>query len=170
MGSWWGRLADDKARSWILAKVARRLVTPKQRFDIPPQQLVADALGGKVCRLLRLFAIEGVKTIDEAIRSGLKVHAIVVSDSGAARAEHLLPQIPKQAETIVETRCSVGCSGPGSTSSWVSSAWGSAPAGRASRQPSTNDGSSTSTWIGAAGSIFMLACWIDSDSSVRPPA
>jgi TrmH family RNA methyltransferase len=48
-----------------------------------------------------LVAIEGVKTIDEAIRSGLKVHAIVFSDSGAARAEHLLPQIPKQAETIV---------------------------------------------------------------------
>jgi TrmH family RNA methyltransferase len=48
-----------------------------------------------------LVAIEGVKTIDEAIRSGLKVHAVVFSDAGAARAEHLLPQVPKVAETIV---------------------------------------------------------------------
>jgi TrmH family RNA methyltransferase len=46
-------------------------------------------------------AIEGVKTIDEAIRSGLKLHAVVFSDGGTARAEHLLPQIPKQAETVV---------------------------------------------------------------------
>ena len=48
-----------------------------------------------------LVAVEGLKTIDEAIRSGLKVHAIVFSDSGAARADHLLPQIPKAAEAIV---------------------------------------------------------------------
>lgn len=48
-----------------------------------------------------LVAIEGVKTIDEAIRSGLKVHAVVFSDAGATRADHLLPQIPKAAETIV---------------------------------------------------------------------
>jgi TrmH family RNA methyltransferase len=48
-----------------------------------------------------LVAIEGVKTIDEAIRSGLKVHAVVFSDAGAARAEHLLPQIPKAAEALV---------------------------------------------------------------------
>ena len=48
-----------------------------------------------------LVAIEGVKTIDEAIRSGLKVHAVVFSDAGAPRADHLLPQIPKAAEAIV---------------------------------------------------------------------
>lgn len=48
-----------------------------------------------------LVAIEGLKTIDEAIRSGLKVHAVVFSDAGATRAEHLLPQVPKAAETIV---------------------------------------------------------------------
>jgi TrmH family RNA methyltransferase len=46
-------------------------------------------------------AIEGVKTIDEAIRSGIKIHAVLFSDGGTARAEHLLPQVPKQAETIV---------------------------------------------------------------------
>ncbi len=48
-----------------------------------------------------LVAIEGVKTIDEAIRSGLRVHAVTFSESGAVRAEHLLPQIPKAAEAIV---------------------------------------------------------------------
>jgi TrmH family RNA methyltransferase len=48
-----------------------------------------------------LVAIEGVKTIDEAIRSGIKVHAVVFSDSGSARADHLLPQLHKNTETIV---------------------------------------------------------------------
>jgi RNA methyltransferase, TrmH family len=48
-----------------------------------------------------LVAVEGLKTIDEAIRCGLKVHAVVFSDSGTARAEHLLPQIPAKAEAVV---------------------------------------------------------------------
>src|SRR3954462_16011976 len=46
-------------------------------------------------------AIEGVKTIDEAIRAGLHLQAILFSDSGTARADHLLPQIPAKAEAIV---------------------------------------------------------------------
>lgn len=48
-----------------------------------------------------LVAVEGLKTIDEAIRSGVKVHAVIFSDSGTARAEHLLPQLNKNSETIV---------------------------------------------------------------------
>ena len=48
-----------------------------------------------------LVAIEGVKTIDEAIRGGLRVHAVIFSDSGSARADHLLPQIPSKAEAAV---------------------------------------------------------------------
>ncbi|HUS20157.1 MAG TPA: RNA methyltransferase [Terriglobales bacterium] len=47
------------------------------------------------------FAIEGMKLIEEAIRSGLKIRAVVFSESGAARAERLLPQLSAQAETIV---------------------------------------------------------------------
>src|SRR3954471_11915399 len=46
-------------------------------------------------------AIEGVKTIDEAIRAGLHLQAILFSDSGTARADHLLPQIPAKAEVVV---------------------------------------------------------------------
>src|SRR3954471_4226845 len=46
-------------------------------------------------------AIEGVKTIDEAIRAGLALHAIVFSDSGTARADHLLPQVPAKAQAVV---------------------------------------------------------------------
>jgi TrmH family RNA methyltransferase len=48
-----------------------------------------------------LVAVEGLKTIDEAIRSGVKVHSVVFSDSGTARADHLLPQLNKNTETIV---------------------------------------------------------------------
>jgi TrmH family RNA methyltransferase len=48
-----------------------------------------------------LVAIEGVKTIDEAIRSGLRVHEVIFSETGSARADHLLPQIPAKAETVL---------------------------------------------------------------------
>jgi TrmH family RNA methyltransferase len=48
-----------------------------------------------------LVAIEGFKTVDEAIRSGLKVHAAIISDSGRDRASHLLPQLPGKAETVI---------------------------------------------------------------------
>jgi len=48
-----------------------------------------------------LAAIEGFKTMDEAIRSGLKVQAAIFSDSGRERANHLLPQLPGKAETVI---------------------------------------------------------------------
>lgn len=47
------------------------------------------------------FAIEGFKLIEEAIRSGLKVRAVVFSESGAARAERLLPQLSAHTETVM---------------------------------------------------------------------
>ena len=46
-------------------------------------------------------AIEGVRIIEEAIRSGLKFRAVFFSESAAARAERLLPQIGAHAETLV---------------------------------------------------------------------
>lgn len=48
-----------------------------------------------------LVAIEGFKTVDEAIRSGLKVHAAIFSESGQARASHLLPQLSGKAEAVL---------------------------------------------------------------------
>lgn len=48
-------------------------------------------------------AIEGIKTIDEAIRAGLQLRAVVFSDAGTARADHLLPQVPAKAEAVVVT-------------------------------------------------------------------
>jgi TrmH family RNA methyltransferase len=45
--------------------------------------------------------VEGIKLIEEAIRSGLKVKAVVFSKSGSTRADRLLPQINSHAETIV---------------------------------------------------------------------
>ncbi|MGH9521101.1 MAG: TrmH family RNA methyltransferase [Terriglobales bacterium] len=46
-------------------------------------------------------AIESVKTIEEAIRSGLRLRAVVFSKSGQNRAERLLPQVSSHAETAV---------------------------------------------------------------------
>jgi len=46
-------------------------------------------------------AIEGTRMIEEAIRSGLPIHAICFSESGKTRAERLLNQISKKAETLV---------------------------------------------------------------------
>lgn len=48
-----------------------------------------------------LCAIEGVRLIEEAIRSGIKLRAVLFSDMGAVRAERLLAQIGAKTETAV---------------------------------------------------------------------
>jgi TrmH family RNA methyltransferase len=45
-------------------------------------------------------AIEGVKLVEEALRSQLRIRAVVFSESGVARADRLLPQLKAQVETI----------------------------------------------------------------------
>ena len=52
------------------------------------------------------IAVEGVRLIEEAIRSGLRLRALFFiesfcSESGGARAERLLPQVGKSVETLV---------------------------------------------------------------------
>lgn len=46
-------------------------------------------------------AIEGVRILEEAIRSGLKLRAVFFSESAAARAERLLPQVGSHVETLL---------------------------------------------------------------------
>lgn len=46
-------------------------------------------------------AIESVRTIDEAIRSGLKFRAVFFSESGKARAERLLPQMGAHVDILL---------------------------------------------------------------------
>jgi TrmH family RNA methyltransferase len=46
-------------------------------------------------------AIESVRIIEEAIRSGLKFKAVLFSESAEARANRLLPQIGSHVETVV---------------------------------------------------------------------
>ena len=46
-------------------------------------------------------AIEGVRVVEEAIRSGLRFQAVFFSESAANRAERLLPQIGVQVETLL---------------------------------------------------------------------
>ena len=46
-------------------------------------------------------AIESVRTIEEAIRSGLKFRAVFFSESGKGRADRLLPQLGPHVETLL---------------------------------------------------------------------
>lgn len=46
-------------------------------------------------------AIESVKTIEEAIRSGLRLRAVIFSESARNRAQRLLPQLSAHVETVV---------------------------------------------------------------------
>ena len=46
-------------------------------------------------------AVEGVRIIEEAIRSGLHLRAVLVSESGQTRAARLLPQLAAQVETLL---------------------------------------------------------------------
>jgi TrmH family RNA methyltransferase len=47
------------------------------------------------------LAIEGLRVIDEAIRSGLRLQAVFFSESGRAHAARLLPQISSHTEALV---------------------------------------------------------------------
>src|ERR1051325_6173334 len=47
------------------------------------------------------LAVEGVRIIDEAIRSGLRFQAVFFSDAGSAHATRLLPQIGSQVEVLL---------------------------------------------------------------------
>ena len=47
------------------------------------------------------FAIEGLRIVEEAIRSGLRFHAVFFAASAENKAERLLPQIGAQVETLV---------------------------------------------------------------------
>src|SRR3954471_17165395 len=46
-------------------------------------------------------AIESVRILEEAIRSGLKFRAVFFSESGKARADRLLPQLGSHVETLL---------------------------------------------------------------------
>src|SRR5512146_2025978 len=47
------------------------------------------------------MAVEGLRIIEEAIRSGLRFDAIFFSESGRAHAARLLPQIASQVEALL---------------------------------------------------------------------
>ena len=48
------------------------------------------------------FAIEGFKLIEEAIRSGAKLGSVIFSETGAPRADRLLPQLNSRTEAVVK--------------------------------------------------------------------
>ena len=46
-------------------------------------------------------AVEGVRIVEEAIRSGLRLRTVLFSESGRARANRLLPQLGAHVETLL---------------------------------------------------------------------
>jgi TrmH family RNA methyltransferase len=47
------------------------------------------------------IGLEGLRVIEEAIRSGLRLHAVFVRESSKERAERLLPQLSHHVETVL---------------------------------------------------------------------
>ena len=86
-----------------------------QAFSNPPHERlrpVASRQNSLVKDLRRAFtqaepcedgsvAIEGVKLVEEAIRSGLRLRAVFFSESARQRANRLLPQLGRATETIL---------------------------------------------------------------------
>lgn len=74
-----------------------RLVTSKQNAIV--KQLRRSFSQGEVVE--GYCSIEGLRMIEEAIRSGLKMHAICFSKSGEIKAQRLLNQIPQRVEALL---------------------------------------------------------------------
>ncbi len=86
-----------------------------QAFSNPPHERlrpIASRQNALVKELRKAFsqavavedgsvAIEGVKLVEEAIRSGLRLRAVFFSESARERANRLLPQIAHSTETVV---------------------------------------------------------------------
>jgi TrmH family RNA methyltransferase len=48
-----------------------------------------------------MYAVEGIRLIEEAIRSSLKVHALFVRESAQTKSERILDQLSKHAEALL---------------------------------------------------------------------
>ena len=47
------------------------------------------------------FLVEGVRLLEEALRSGVRLHTVFFSQSAGTRVDRLLPQINKKVETLL---------------------------------------------------------------------
>src|SRR5437764_15121607 len=74
-----------------------RLVTSRQNAVV--KQLRRSFSQGEVVD--GCCAIEGLRMVEEAIRSGLKIRAICFSQSGEIKAERLLNQISQKVDAMV---------------------------------------------------------------------
>ncbi len=75
-----------------------RLVTSRNNAGVKElRRLFRDASPNEKGEI----AVEGVHLVEEAIRSGLRIPAVFFADSARERAHKLLPQLPKQTETLV---------------------------------------------------------------------
>src|SRR5690348_7049263 len=93
----WLPLGHYNFRMQTAAKERLRLVTSRQNAIV--KQLRRSFSQGEV--LNGYCAIEGLRMIEEAIRSGLKMRAICFSKSGEVKAERLLNQISQNVEALL---------------------------------------------------------------------
>lgn len=75
-----------------------RLVSSRQNALVKE---LRKAFSRGTCTSDGSLAIEGVRLIEEAVRSGLRFQAIAFSESGRIHAGRLLPQIASHAETLL---------------------------------------------------------------------
>jgi TrmH family RNA methyltransferase len=81
------------------APVAERLRKVEGRHNALVKELRAAFAHGELTPAGDC-AIEGLRIVEEAIRSGLRLHAVFFSESAASRAERLLPQLGAHVETV----------------------------------------------------------------------
>ncbi len=94
------------------AQIAAETDSIMQLADSDSLRSISSAQNTLVKELRRAFqksdltadghcAIEGVRNLEEAIRSGLRLKAVFFSESAAGRAESLVPQLSKHTEKLL---------------------------------------------------------------------
>jgi len=82
-------------------EIEGRLRRVSSRQNALVKDLTARPLARVSQPLEGYIAVEGVRIIEEAIRSGLRFQAVFFSEAGRAHATRLLPQIGSQVEILL---------------------------------------------------------------------
>jgi RNA methyltransferase, TrmH family len=91
---------DDLHSQAARAREAARLRTVSSRQNAVVKEL-RRAFAHAECSADGYCAIEGVRIIEEAVRSGARFRAVFFAESAQQKAERLLPQISTHAEALV---------------------------------------------------------------------
>src|ERR1700758_5615223 len=93
-------LMSDKTESKAAASVPDRLRRIEGRHNPLVKELRQAFARGELTEDGDC-AIEGLRIVEEAVRSGLRFRAVFFSESAGTKAERLLPQIAAHVETLI---------------------------------------------------------------------